>query len=349
MNNLERNRALIEQEGYDYSNFAKNLSIELKNSSLYISSLNNLEIASSSYRPKIIEAYQELRDISFVVSSLTEYTNLENKVLSLAIKSSPSWWINPFDFSSIKYNINFVGELFSSDDGKYTFDELIQSVKISSFEKKLIIKDRIDSYKKDMLDKTVILIDKYKANFSSNRPINTSNFLHIIHFIFILLLNLLLIFLLAVPSFDFAYAFYHPSVDTIQTWVIYMTMFIVPITNLFYILNTLIRIRRDEYASYVRGFNKLKRKKYIETLNTYSLELINELVSCVDNKTNCVISIDFYSSKLNKLLNFSELDKHKAKTVFIYAIINALSLSFTGISFLVVLFDIISIILIAVR
>lgn len=349
MNNIERNRALIEQEGFDYSNYAKELSKKLKNSSLYLSSLSNLETASSCNRPNIVKSYQELRDLSFLVNNLTEYLNLENKVLYLAIKSSPKWWINPFDYSSIKYNISLVGDLFTADDGKYTFNDLIQTDRVSSFEKKIIVQKRVETYKNDMIDKTILLLNKYKANVTSNRPINISNFLHIIQFIYILFLNLLLIFLFAVPSYTFAYSFYHPSYDSIQTWIIYMSALIVPFVDFFYILNILIRIRRDEYSSYVREFNRLKKVKYIERLNHFSYELTNELFTCIDNKTNCNTSIDYYSSQLNKLLNFNELEKHKINNRMIYSIINALSFFMIGISILIVIFDIICIIILAGR
>jgi len=352
MNSLERNKTIIEQEGFDYSTYAFDLAVKLNKSHLYSVSLINLEKASNiSKRKSVINTYHELRDLDFNVHSLVEYANLETKVMSLAIKSSPNWWINPFDqLSNEEENNKYtIGDLFVNDDGNLTVNDLIKSESISTFEKKNLIATRIEFYRKDMSDKFLKALDENTNKINSS--VNTfKNIIRMLQFLFFIFANTFLIFLFAVPSNKFIDAFYHPSVASIETWIIFLTAFTVPIADFFYSLDVITKIKTNESESYAKNYSKFKKKKYLSKLNEYALELQKEIYEKIDLKKEITTSINKYSNLMLEIFDLNKLkleDKTNERKRTAFVVIHNLNLAWSSLIFFVIIFAIISLIIIS--
>lgn len=342
MNTLERNWLLMEQEGFDTTKACVPLSEALFHSPLYKISLEKLERASSCGRTSVLQAYHELRDLNFSVASILNYALLETKVLNLALKSAPEWWVNPFDFNETKLSVTTIGDLFAKDDCSMTFNQLLNNKEISDIEKKEIVKERVHQYRVDMSTKFDNVMDSIKGKGE-----NSNRFFTFSKIAYVLLLNLFWIFLFMIPSYDYMNSFYHPSVDSLETWMLYLPSFTIPVADLFYFLDTLIQIRLNKNSSYLRHYQRLRETHYLALLDKCSLELMKRLFIAIDvQDTSFSIPISYYADKLNEELNLNRVVlKNKNADRFSLSVLHSLSLFSLGITLLVLIFDIISIVL----
>lgn len=351
MDTIQRNRLLLEAEGFDCSQQASALAEQLSNSPLYKVTLDRLSKASAeSGLGEISAAYSRCRDLSFNVSSMSEYTRLETEILSLAVKALPRYWINPLNTIDDTEGLNSVGQLFALEDGSLTVDEVLTATDMSYPDKAKILSERVDTWHRRMGEKASRSLEGFRntKNFSKYGGRGLSFYLRLI---VLICANIFLFLILMIPSEDVIQAYYHPTWDSLESYLVYLPLISVGLYDIMYLVYGSITLRRNAGSDYASKFASLQSKDYIERINSGAKELLKALLACAEKGQSFPNNTLYkYAAGFNEELDLEALREEQSKREkHPLSFLRALFLFSCYLAFFSVIFAIVTLILLSQR
>ena len=347
MNTRERNLLLMEEDGFDCSAQAKELSEELKQSPLYQTALERLNtVSQSAPTKKLIGAYTSARDLNFDVRNMEDYAVLESRVLISALQSMPQWWVNPLNPSrEARGGLNSIGQLFVDDEGKRTVDSLIQDERLCLAEKLDIVAKRVNSWHQEMWDYSSETLREYRQTSGQRRGGKSASFY--LRCALLVIANIYLFCLLLIPADRIIEAFYHPDPTEIEAWVIFVPIFVTALYDIVFLIYNLITLNRDRAADYASKFANLRARRYMDHLDQAAQKLLYDLTEAVKSGiTMTAGSLGLYASTFGEELDLEALsDEQKRRNRHPLTFLRALFLFSSWLCLLGILFSIAAIVI----
>lgn len=350
MDTRVRNILLMEQDGFDCSAQARELSRDLRDSSLYKNSLERLKLASETCpTPSVIAAYTECRDLKFEISTMREYSQLETQVFIAGVRALPQWWTNPFNPTrETSGGISSVGQLFADDTGERTIDDVLTDQRMAVPDKVSLLTDRVNRWHRDMTYRTSEVMSGFRE--ASSRDSGARGISFYLQLVVLFAANIFCLVLMLLPYEAIIEAFYRPTLSSIQTYVVYVPMIATAIYDVLYIVYTIVFLRRNRVADYASKFSREKSKSYLNNLDQAALRLVKDLTSaaesCISMPANCLSS---YSSALGEELDMEALsEEQRRKAKHPHGFLRALYLFSLWLCVFAVIFAILALVLIYV-
>lgn len=309
-----RNLLLMEADGFDCTYQAQGLAQELHDSPLYKVTLERLEkAANESGLDTVNRVYVECRDMSFAIESVAEYAKLESRILNLGIKALPRWWLNPLNPIETSERLTSIGQLFATDDGAYTIDQVITDETMADLTKADILSSRVDFWHKSMKEKVERTLSEFRENkqFARYGGNGLSFYLRIV---LLVLANVFVFLTLMIPSNDIIEAFYHPRLDLLETYVVYIPLVSTALYDLVYLVYTLITLRRNQGTDYAYKFASLRSRRYLEHLDAAAKELLKDILDHAATRQPFMSgSLYKHATKIGQELDLDALTEERKK------------------------------------
>lgn len=314
MNTRERNLLLMEEDGLDCSQQAGELGARLKESALYRESLERLAHASQlAPTPRLVETYTTCRDLHFDCASMADYAALEGDVFTFALRSMPQWWINPLNPSDeARGKLNSVGQLFADDVGTHTVDSLIEDPDLALADKLFTLGERVRLWHREMACYTGEILSAYRTARTPHQ--GGKSFTFYLRCALLVLANIYVFCLFLIPSNEVIQAFFHPVINSFETWALYVPLVATGLFDITFILYTLITMNRDRAADYAKKFADMRSKRFVKHLEEATSKLLHDLTQAAENGLPMPAnSLSAYARSLKADLDLEALNEEQKR------------------------------------